>query len=466
MDQPKKRQAKPKKTRTRKEKVLRGVYIGVTAVAALVVVLFVAYRIFAQKPKVEALRPGQTQQEGEAPGSAHSNDRKKDFYTFLVVGRDTAGGGNTDTMLLAAYDIPNQKLNVMSIPRDTLVNINADIKKINAVYNYGGGGDKGIAALNDEISELMGFVPDFQVVVEWKAVGELVDALGGVWYDVPRNMDYEDPYQDLSIHVPAGYQKLDGGQAMGVVRYRSGYNTGDLGRIETQQGFLKAVVEQCLKIQNVTRIGELAKVFNDNVTTNLTVGNLAWFAEQAIFGGLKMENVNFVTMPWVNASGVWSRTYHNHPSYVAPDVDALVALVNESFNPFAEDVDKTQLDIMYVNDDGTLGCTGGKLADGGAYNEWLRSGGPSAWNKPAQPQESQPVETPPATEAPEETPAQSGEPTEPPAESPAPPAETAPAVTDPPAESAPPAESGEPTPTPPPAPTPDPNAPPEGIPIG
>ena len=68
----------------------------------------------------------------------------------------------------------------------------------------------------------MGFEPDFQVVVEWEAVGEIVDAMGGVWFDVPRKMDYEDPYQDLSIHLDKGYQLLNGEQAMGVVRFRDG----------------------------------------------------------------------------------------------------------------------------------------------------------------------------------------------------------------------------------------------------
>ena len=104
-----------------------------------------------------------------------SGERKsKDFYTVLVLGRDTGGGGNTDTMLLASYDVTNQKATVMSIPRDTMVNVPWDVKKINSVYNYYGGGDKGIKALYKEISQLVGFEPDYQVVVEWEAVGAIV----------------------------------------------------------------------------------------------------------------------------------------------------------------------------------------------------------------------------------------------------------------------------------------------------
>ena len=123
-------------------------------------------------------------------------------------------------MLLASYDITNQKATVMSIPRDTMVNVPWDIKRINSVYNYYGGGEKGIKALYKEISQLVGFEPDYQVIVEWEAVGKIVDAMGGVYFDVPRDMNYEDPYQDLSIHQSKGYRLLSGDDAMQVLRYR------------------------------------------------------------------------------------------------------------------------------------------------------------------------------------------------------------------------------------------------------
>lgn len=179
-------------------------------------------------------------------------------------------------MLLASYDVTNQKATVMSIPRDTMVNIPYDIKRINAVYNYGGGGDEGIQALYKEISQLVGFEPDYQIVVEWEAVGEIVDAMGGVWFDVPRDMNYDDPYQDLHIHQEKGYRLLSGDDAMQVLRYRHdnnmkyGYPDGDLGRIKTQQAFLQAVVEQMLQVKNITKISQFAKVFEKNVETDLS----------------------------------------------------------------------------------------------------------------------------------------------------------------------------------------------------
>ena len=317
---------------------------------------------------------------GEGTRPRSDGERKsQDYYTVLILGRDTGGGGNTDTMLLASYDVTNQKATVMSIPRDTMVNVNWDVKKINSVYNMNGGGDKGIKALYQEISQLVGFEPDYQVVVEWEAVGEIVDAMGGVHFDVPRDMDYEDPYQDLSIHIKKGYQKLNGEQAMGVVRFRdgkNGYNNGDIGRIETQQAFLKAVIEQMLQIQNMTKINQFAKVFEENVTTDLSFQNILWFAQKAILDGLKVENVNFVTMPYKGVSA-WSRYYHQNLSYVVPVADELLELVNNELSPFKEVFTLSDLDIMHVNSDGSIGSTTGHVEDSKAAKPPVKNSGSS-----------------------------------------------------------------------------------------
>lgn len=368
------------KVRTRKEKVRLAIILALVILLAVLVTVFAVYRGWAKAPDIPSEKPpvqiGQDkepsgeelEEEYVIEGVETAGDRKKDFYTFLVVGRDTGGGGNTDTILLASYDIPNQKLNVMSIPRDTMVNIPYDIKRINAVYNYSGGGDKGIQALYKEVSQLVGFVPDYKIVMEWNAIGDLVEAIDGVWFNVPRDMDYDDPTQDLHIHVKAGYQLLNGEDAMGVIRWRenndgTGYTTGDIGRIETQQAFLKAVVTQCLKVGNVTKIRELAQVFSNNVQTDLTLGNLVWFAEQAIFGGLTMENVNFITMPGDYFAQAWSRVYQCMQSYVLPEAEELLTVVNESFNPYLEQRKQQGLDIMSVNEDGSLSSTTGKVED-------------------------------------------------------------------------------------------------------
>jgi len=363
-------QKKEPRQRTRKEKIRLAVVLALVVLLALLVCGFTAFRAWAKPPEVSVRPPekGDEPLPTIVPGVEVVGDRKKDFYTFLVVGRDTGGGGNTDTIILAAYDIPNQKLSVMSIPRDTMVNISKDIKRINAVYNYAGGGEKGIQALYQEVSQLVGFVPDHEIVLEWDAVGQLVEAMDGVWFDVPRNMHFDDPTQNLHIHIDKGYQLLNGEDAMGVLRWRmnndnTGYVDGDIGRIETQQAFLKAVISQCLQVKNVTKIQQFATVFTENVQTDLTMGNLAWFAEQAVFGGLSMDNVTFLTLPGNYSGEAWSRTYKKYQSYVLPDGEKLLNAVNENFNPFLEDRTLTELDIMSVNPDGSLSSTTGVVED-------------------------------------------------------------------------------------------------------
>ena len=317
--------------------------------------------------------PNQTQVDeidyGDGVRPRADGERKsKDFYTVLVLGRDTGGGGNTDTILLASYDVTNQKATVMSIPRDTMVNVPWDIKKINSVYNYYGGGDKGIQALYKEIAQLVGFEPDYQVIVEWDAVGAIVEAMGGVYYDVPRNMNYDDPYQDLHIHQTKGYRKLSGDDAMQVLRYRHdndmryGYPDGDLGRIKTQQTLLKAMVEQLLQLKNVTKIGEFARAVKNNVTSDLTFEEMLWFGSQAVMGGLKVDDVNFVTMP-NTGKYVYSRVVGGPLSYVVPNAQELLNLVNNELSPFVETFTMRDLDIMSVNSDGSVSSSTGHVED-------------------------------------------------------------------------------------------------------
>ena len=107
--------------------------------------------------------------DGIRPRGGDGERKSEDYWTVLILGRDTGGGGLTDTMLLASYDVTNQKATVMSIPRDTMVNVPWDVKKLNSVYNGYGGGEKGMQHLYKEIAQLVGFEPDFQVVVEWEA---------------------------------------------------------------------------------------------------------------------------------------------------------------------------------------------------------------------------------------------------------------------------------------------------------
>ena len=396
----KSRPKKPKKPSrlTRQQKLL----IAVAVVLAIVLIAVVACQSLFVRPDLpdkNADADSETQEEeidwGEGTRPRSDGERKsQDYYTVLILGRDTGGGGNTDTMLLASYDVTNQKATVMSIPRDTMVNVSWDIKKINSVYNWYGGGDRGIQYLYKEIAQLVGFEPDYQVIVEWEAVGQIVDAMGGVWFDVPRDMYYSDPLQNLYINQKAGYRLLTGDDAMQVLRYRHdndmryGYPDGDLGRIKTQQAFLTAMVDQLLQIKNVTKINQFIQVFQNNVETDLSFQNILWFAQQAILGGLSMENVEFVTMPNRTAS-CWSRTYHNYQSYVVPSANELLELVNTKLSPYAEVFTRSDLDMMTVNSDGSVSSSTGHVEDSNATHP--RSYWQAQWT-PQEPEEETPPE--------------------------------------------------------------------------
>ena len=417
----KSRSPRPRKKMTKQQR-RRTIVLAAAVVIAVLLALFAWYRNWAKAPDLpgpDSADPGSTDPAelgGEQPYL--TGDRKENFYTFLIVGRDTGGGGNTDTIMLAAYDIANQQAALMSIPRDTMVNASWDVKKINSVYNVNGGGEEGMDALCDYVATLVGFRPDFTVTVEWEAVGEIVEEIGGVWFDVPFYMHYVDPYQDLYIDQEAGYRLLSGEDAMEVVRWRKN-NDGaekvgdgsDLGRTQVQQEFIAAMIKQCLQIKNVTKLTSLADIFTQRVTTELTVGNLCWFAEQALLGGFSTENIFMCTMP-NTAKNVYSRSVGARLSYVVPNADELIAVVNEHFNPYEQDVTLANLDLMSVNSDGSVSASSGTVRDSkAAYPE-------SYW-KPAQQVPDEPVEDPVVT-APAETP----EATEPGSEETAPPTET------------------------------------------
>lgn len=362
---PKKNAQDPKpqetgKGRAAQGKLSRGAKIAiivVVSILALLLILFAVYKSWAKLPDLPDLPEQDITADpitGEMPSGAPENAaRKKEFYTFLVVGRDTGGGGNTDTLMLAAYDVPNQKLTVMSIPRDTMVDARhpGSNKKINAVWNLGlhyaekGSEKKGIDYLKEAVGDMTGITPDFHVIVNWEAFGRLVDAIGGVDFEVPFEMQYKDPTQDLVIDQAAGMRHLSGDDAMQVVRWRHNnsysvqYADADLGRIRTQQALMKEIVKKCLKIENVTKINQFAEIFTEEVETDLSLGNLVAFAERAIFGGLNMDNVNFVTMP---VTGV----YVNKASYVQAKPEELLGILNDGFNPYTEDLTADRMKVL------------------------------------------------------------------------------------------------------------------------
>lgn len=304
-----------RRPRRRGPVILRTVLIFLFAAAAV----FAGYHCLFRAPSQSTDIPIQKEDLTPEEEALRSHlERKADFYTILVSGVDDDNGGS-DTNILVAVDAANGAIYGVSIPRDTKAIINGDAHKINYAYNAGG-----TALMAETVSDQLGIPVDYTVQVDLQGFVALVDAIGGVTFDVPIDMDYEDPYQDLYIHIPKGVQKLDGDTAMKVVRFRSGYASQDLGRMQTQQAFLKAVAKQTLTPSNLNKVDDFVKIFQNSVETDLTLGNLAWLGKEAI--GMGFEAIDFSTLPCE-----WKSPY------IYLNEEETLSLINQHLNPYVED---------------------------------------------------------------------------------------------------------------------------------
>lgn len=219
---------------------------------------------------------------------AEGRQRRKQVYNFLLLGKDV-GGGNTDTIIVANYDIPNQKVGMISIPRDTAVERTWQSNpKINSAF-YGAGVD----VLKDEIFHTFGIPIDYYVLVDLKGFVALVDELDGVDVDIPVNMNYDDPIQKLHIHFKKGFQHLDGQATMEAVRYRHdnpnpdgspGPNQDytDVGRAAMQRQVLTQLAKKVISWNSIARVDAFLDIFQTYVETDLSTSDMVWFAAHAI----------------------------------------------------------------------------------------------------------------------------------------------------------------------------------------
>ncbi len=301
----------------------------------------------------------ETTPEEEEFANALDTDRSRGTYTFLLVGRDHASN-STDTIIVGRMDTKNHTIDCVNIPRDTLINISwaNTPKKINAVYpGYTNSGLSGIDGLKDHVRNLVGFDIDCYAVVSIKAVEEAVDCIGGVWCDVPVDMHYYDPTQDLNISIDKGYQLLNGEDAVKVCRFRNTYAGGDIERIGVQQSFLKAMAGQILSVGNIPNLGDLVDILVKNTETDLDASNIAWFARQ--FLQCKMDDISFQTMPWSVGC------YINGVSFVSVDLNKWLEMVNDKLNPYVDPVTTANVSILTSNSSGTsMQSTTGTVAGG------------------------------------------------------------------------------------------------------
>jgi polyisoprenyl-teichoic acid--peptidoglycan teichoic acid transferase len=197
----------------------------------------------------------------DLPGAG---EKPKENYLAQV---DDSLNGQSDAILLARFDPTLKKITTISVPRDSRVDIpGVGMGKINSA-NYVGG-----AALSAQVvSQLLSNVSiDRYIRINVGGFGKLVDALGGVDIYVPKRMKYQDDSQHLYINLNPGQQHLDGNKAIQYMRFRYD-DLGDIGRVQRQQTLIRALIDQKLNVNTITRLPDILQVLKENIDTNLSV---------------------------------------------------------------------------------------------------------------------------------------------------------------------------------------------------
>jgi LCP family protein required for cell wall assembly len=214
--------------------------------------------------------------------------KRSSRINILLVGKEHV---RTDTIMILSYDKDQKKANIISIPRDTYYARegydNKQHKKINAVYQ-----SENIEGLKLAVENITGIPIHKYVCVDYEAVIKTIDIIGGVEFDVPLNMRYNDPFDDppLEINISQGLQDLDGETALKLLRFRqnndkTGYADGDLDRIKTQQAFIRVAAKKALGYKLPSVINEAFKY----IDTNFTLTEVLSMATSLI--GFSMDNV-------------------------------------------------------------------------------------------------------------------------------------------------------------------------------
>lgn len=321
-------------------RVLRVLYWIIFALSLVIVVLFLAFKLFVNPPDVGSqvtFKPSVSTPVEDPQNTSSVEDpvaeplvltRRTGVYTCLLAGSDD-GNGKADTVMLGVFDTNNKTASLISIPRDSLVTINGADRKINAAYGLGGP-----ELLRDTVSETLAVPVDFYVMVDLDAFAAIVEEIGGVWFTVPQDMDYDDPAQDLHIHLKAGYQLLDGKNALDLIRFRKGYAGQDIGRVQTQRAFLVAMVKQAITLSNISKVTSLIQILNQYVDSDMPLNTMIFFATQAI--GMDLDSgLNSVTLP-----GQWIDPYYEL------DDSSVLELVN-SLGIYEEDIPSEALSIRH-----------------------------------------------------------------------------------------------------------------------
>ena len=276
-------------------------------VLRILLIIFIILGIFIAKRIYDA--------DGNLLAALLGHDRNTlanlDKLEVLILGEST---GMSDTIIVASYDPKTQEAALMSIPRDTFTGDSKDsakyYHKINSLYNFGETPEKTVEAVN----KITGLDIEYYLIVDTEALIKLVDTIGGLEYDVPIDMNYDDVTQDLHVHLSAGYQTLSGEQVEQLVRFRHNndgssyppeYGNEDHGRSKTQRNVIIAIAKQSLQFKNITEISKIIDIFKEYVDTNMDLNSIKDYLPYAM--DMNMENVQVGKLPGSDdiVNGIW-----------------------------------------------------------------------------------------------------------------------------------------------------------------
>lgn len=340
--------SKSTKTKKKKMKTWKKVLLCIVLILAVLIGLF-AYKVHLNGGGMSGML---------ATMVGHDENTKKNLgelrVLILGISTDQDGVDLTDTIMVASYNPNTQKATLLSIPRDTYTGRNparaTAYEKINSLYSRKHRPDETLEAVN----ELTGLNIQYYVVVKTEALIKLVDAIGGVTFNVPIDMDYDDVTQDLHIHLKAGEQKLNGEQAEWLVRFRhnndgssypSEYGDNDLGRMRTQREFIMQVIKQTAKPENIFKLGEILDIANEDLITNLDFNTLKDYIPYAV--EFNTDNLLTATLPGTTPD---LSTTNNVSIYVV-DKKKTKAMIEELF--FNRDLEVTDDDTNTVSGNST-----------------------------------------------------------------------------------------------------------------
>lgn len=242
------------------------------------------YDTFISPPKVSIVAANEKIRE---------NEQLNERINILLLGVDDGDSEaaatepkRTDAMLLLSFDPEKNMVSVLSLPRDTKVVLpgHRDSQKINAAYAFGG-----VVMAKQTVANLLQVPIHYYALANWRAFIEVVDLMGGVDIYVDKDMYYEDPYADLVIDIKHGYQHMNGETAGKYVRFRAD-ELGDIGRVQRQQKFMKAAMEQMFSLQNISKIGTVLRTVDKHISTDVDTLTMLKAANSfKIFGDDKMR---------------------------------------------------------------------------------------------------------------------------------------------------------------------------------